>query len=591
MGIMKKFISLLLICGLTLMSISVFAADKEYGIDCGDELEWNFNSDSGTLTISGSGYMWDFYRNVGPWCIEYGNDIKNIVIDNGVNSIGGYAFAACPNLLSIYVPISMKSINNAAFLFCDNLKDVYYFGNEQDWNKIAISIDNESLTNATIHYNVNNNPTVDKIYNTDIIAYINNYAIPTYVAKDKVCIVAEDLRNFGFNVDWIEKDNRLNIYRNNSEQISEMNFSKLFENGTEYCDCIPSDIEVFVSDTHVQGYSFNGNTLIPIETLNIYGNIEWDSNGKSVSLELNDLPNRDQKQEILYDNFNATYKIAFDYIYNGLYYEAQEALKDIVPTNDYQKYQYNEFKKAIEKGIDLLAFDEVKRLYDQGLYYEAQEELRKIIPNDNQKFDYDYWNSDINAKIDSLKYMSSDEFDAGMSRGINYFNKGMYYEARDEFQWFCDANWGKMNAAQQKYALDYLGGTKAKLNEEITLYMVSNGYLESIDVPKVDMSSYLNQGWSTVKPQPKYETTDAIIKDKALTYYKSILKRPTSLELYSINLVNMESDWDYENGIVRRWVYIDGSALNGFGGYTRSTSIVVVTFNRYGNNYNTWLHE
>lgn len=56
--------------------------------------------------------------------------------------------------------------------------------------------------------------------------------------------------------------------------------------------------------------------------------------------------------------------------------------------------------------------------------------------------------------------MSRYEFDQGMKKGIEYFDNQMYYEARDEFQWFCDYNWGQMSAGQQKYALDYLGGTK-----------------------------------------------------------------------------------------------------------------------------------
>ena len=59
--------------------------------------------------------------------------------------------------------------------------------------------------------------------------------------------------------------------------------------------------------------------------------------------------------------------------------------------------------------------------------------------------------------------MSTAEFDNGMRNGINYFNRGLYYEARDEFQWFCDYNWGNMNSGQQKYALDYLGATKQKV--------------------------------------------------------------------------------------------------------------------------------
>lgn len=61
--------------------------------------------------------------------------------------------------------------------------------------------------------------------------------------------------------------------------------------------------------------------------------------------------------------------------------------------------------------------------------------------------------------------ISTKDFDSGMSKGINYFNQGLYYEAKDEFQWFCDANWGNMNAGQQKYALDYLGSAKNKIQQ------------------------------------------------------------------------------------------------------------------------------
>lgn len=63
----------------------------------------------------------------------------------------------------------------------------------------------------------------------------------------------------------------------------------------------------------------------------------------------------------------------------------------------------------------------------------------------------------------SVFAMSTAEFDNGMRNGINYFNRGLYYEARDEFQWFCDYNWGKMNSGQQQYALDYLGAAKQKI--------------------------------------------------------------------------------------------------------------------------------
>ena len=32
--------------------------------------------------------------------------------------------------------------------------------------------------------------------------------------------------------------------------------------------------------------------------------------------------------------------------------------------------------------------------------------------------------------------MPRNQFDSGMSKGISYFDRGLYYEAKDEFQWF-----------------------------------------------------------------------------------------------------------------------------------------------------------
>lgn len=63
----------------------------------------------------------------------------------------------------------------------------------------------------------------------------------------------------------------------------------------------------------------------------------------------------------------------------------------------------------------------------------------------------------------SVYAMPTEEFDYGMNKGIEYYNQGLYYEAKDEFQWFCDYNWGRMNEGQQKYALDYLGGAKQQI--------------------------------------------------------------------------------------------------------------------------------
>ena len=103
--------------------------------------------------------------------------------------------------------------------------------------------------------------------------------------------------------------------------------------------------------------------------------------------------------------------------------------------------------------------------------------------------------------------MSTVDFDNGMRKGIDYFNKGLYYEARDEFQWFCDANWGKMNTGQQKYALDYLGGAKEKIQEwerknyhsvyngNYVAYNTSWGYRFNVTISNATENSLTAQLW------------------------------------------------------------------------------------------------
>ena len=80
----------------------------------GDNVTWNFDEDTGTLTISGKGKMDVFYNESSvPWN-DYGEEIYHINIENGVCSIGGYnTFHACINLESITIPYTVIQINGA----------------------------------------------------------------------------------------------------------------------------------------------------------------------------------------------------------------------------------------------------------------------------------------------------------------------------------------------------------------------------------------------------------------------------------------------------------------------------------------------
>lgn len=92
----------------------------------GDNLTWELSCD-GVLTISGTGAMADYNGGVANSCAPWYASrefIKNIVIDNGVTSIGNSAFYQGSNITSVTMGYSVKSIGSLAFFYCSNLKEV-----------------------------------------------------------------------------------------------------------------------------------------------------------------------------------------------------------------------------------------------------------------------------------------------------------------------------------------------------------------------------------------------------------------------------------------------------------------------------------
>ena len=88
----------------------------------GDNLKWVL-SDDGTLTISGTGAMTDFVdANIPgsetiinyPWKSHI-SEIEKIVIEDGVTSIGNYAFFDSSNVTEAVIPDSVTSIGKRAF--------------------------------------------------------------------------------------------------------------------------------------------------------------------------------------------------------------------------------------------------------------------------------------------------------------------------------------------------------------------------------------------------------------------------------------------------------------------------------------------
>lgn len=88
--------------------------------------------------------------NFGPW--KYADNAV-IIISDGVTNIGDKTFYNCDGILKINLPNTITQIGNDVFFNCDSLTDIYYSGSEIQWGSISVGANNDSLVNATIHYN------------------------------------------------------------------------------------------------------------------------------------------------------------------------------------------------------------------------------------------------------------------------------------------------------------------------------------------------------------------------------------------------------------------------------------------------------
>ncbi len=85
---------------------------------CGDNLTYTISED-GTLTITGTGDMYNYTNpNKAPW-YDYRTSLKNLNINSGITSIGSYAFSGYSQFTGrLMIPDSVTSIGNYAFYYC-----------------------------------------------------------------------------------------------------------------------------------------------------------------------------------------------------------------------------------------------------------------------------------------------------------------------------------------------------------------------------------------------------------------------------------------------------------------------------------------
>ena len=132
---MKKRIASILLAVMMIVTLlplglmeTAWAATVVGSGDCGkngDNVTWKLTSE-GTLTISGTGDMADFdywNGNGAPW-LRVRLQAKKVIIQDGVTSIGSYAFYDCDALANVIISNGLTNIGNYAFYRCTRLANV-----------------------------------------------------------------------------------------------------------------------------------------------------------------------------------------------------------------------------------------------------------------------------------------------------------------------------------------------------------------------------------------------------------------------------------------------------------------------------------
>lgn len=126
---------------------------------------------------------------------------------------------------------------------------------------------------------------------TDIIATINGYSIESYNINGYTAVVAEDLRNYGFDVVWKQNERALYIKRNDSDTVESTYIAPTIPKsqvGRKAHPVLSTDIKTYINNEPVTSYNIGGRTIVCFDDLGVFGNVTYDDSLRLLYLAIND---------------------------------------------------------------------------------------------------------------------------------------------------------------------------------------------------------------------------------------------------------------------------------------------------------------
>ena len=126
---------------------------------------------------------------------------------------------------------------------------------------------------------------------TDIIASINDYNITSYNINNYTAVVAEDLRNYGFDVTWVSEERALYIKRAATNNVASTYIAQKIspsQIGRKAQNVFYTDIKNYINGVEVKSYNIDGKTIVNFDDLSAFGSVKYDDTTRRIDLSIND---------------------------------------------------------------------------------------------------------------------------------------------------------------------------------------------------------------------------------------------------------------------------------------------------------------
>ncbi len=266
-----------------------------YGVNMGDNIKWTFDKSTGTLRFSGKGDMNNILNGSrgerAPWYnSDYRDSITNIVIEEGITSVGSWAFISLVNVTTVTIPSTvtviqphafqncqgikcmnlpngLTAIGTNAFLFMDSCEE-FKIDDKSDGTHPAFYTEDGVLFNnkTLITYPQGNKRTSYRVpYGIEEISFsgfqntpnLINVYIPETMTKVNSCMFSNERPR--------------SVYMNNPIKIYFCATTKDMNMVSGVFECLPGNSRIYVKQQEICDKINNGNTII-LETGSYYGN-------------------------------------------------------------------------------------------------------------------------------------------------------------------------------------------------------------------------------------------------------------------------------------------------------------------------------